>query len=197
MSLSRPRPVRNVFFVDGQNLYHRCREHFGEPWVHPLRLAEVLVEEDRQKYGADSHVLTAVRFYTGIHDPNRRPHEHRVMERRLMAYRRQGIHVEDIPLRYNAEARGVEKGIDVRIALDLMRLATKGLFDVATIVSEDSDLNEAVRDVLALRDDERWISVSNAQPWSSQSHTRWLPLAPRKRPIRRELFERVRDTTVY
>jgi hypothetical protein len=45
----------------------------------------------------------------------------------------------------------------------------KGLYDVAIVVSEDSDLNEAVSDVYELRDHERWVAVENALPWSRNS----------------------------
>lgn len=70
-----------------------------------------------------------------------------------LSYKRQGLHW-----------RGREKGVDVRIAIDLLRLAQKGLHDVAIVLSEDSDLNEAIRGVYELRDYERWIAVENALP---------------------------------
>ena len=189
----RPLPTRVVVFVDGQNLYHRARELFGWPWVHPVWLARALVEEDRSRYGPHSHVLAAVRYYTGIHDPNRRPKEHAALATRLERYRRDGAQVFPIPLRYDPDGRGREKGVDIRIALDLTRLGEKGLYDVAIIVSEDSDLDEAARDVYALRDEERWIAVENALPWSPHANPRWLPSARRHRRITRELFERARD----
>jgi len=106
----RPRPIRVVLFVDGQNLYHLCRRHFGWPWAHPRRLAEALVEADRRRYGAGSHVLMAVRYYTGIHDPNRRPEEHERMARRLDRYREDGVQPIPIPLHYDADGRGPERG---------------------------------------------------------------------------------------
>lgn len=197
----RPRPTRVVFFVDGQNLYHRCREHFGWPWAHPLKLGEALVDEDTATYGRNSHVLAGVRYYTGIHDPNRRSRLHAEMERRLEAYRRDGVLTVAIPLRYDQDGRAREKGVDPRITLDLIRLAWKGLYDVAVIVSEDSDLDEAAKDVYELRDDERWIAVENALPWSPSGSgprpPRWLSSVHRRRPITRAVFEKVRDDTDY
>jgi len=61
-------------------------------------------------------------------------------------------------------------------------------------VSEDSDIDPAVRDVYALRDEERWIAVENALPWRSGGHSRWLPSARRRRLIDEEMFARVRDS---
>ncbi len=98
---------------------------------------------------------------------------------------------------YDATGQGREKSVDVRIAIDLTRLGVKGLYDVAIVISEDSDLDEAVKDVYALRDEERWIAVENALPWSPQSHTRWLPSAKRRRRIDQQMFDIVRDDASY
>lgn len=192
----RPVPTRVLLFVDGQNLYHRCRHHFGYPWAHPLALAKALVDEDRAKQG-DTHVLAGVRYYTGIHDANRNPRGHALMERRLRAYEAAGVRTLPSPLRYDSTGRAREKGIDVRLALDLYRLGSKGLYDVAIIVSEDSDLDPAAQDVYSLRDEERWLAVENALPWSSHSHTRWLPSVRRRRVIDQAMFDRIRDRGQY
>ncbi len=122
---ARPIPTRVMVFVDGENLYHRCRDHFDHPWIHPRGLAEALVEQDRAQSGG-SHVLAGVRYYTGIHDPNRNPRGHSLVERRLEAYERADAVAIRIPLRYDARGRAREKGVDVRVALDLLRLAFKG-----------------------------------------------------------------------
>jgi len=64
-------------------------------------------------------------------------------------------------------------------------------------VSEDSDLDEAVQDVYALRDAERWVAVENALPWSQGSHCRWLRSVRRRRLITLDLFSAVADRTAY
>jgi len=187
-----------MVFIDGQNLYHQCRAHFGWPWLHPKRLAKALVSADQAKYGANSHCLSAVRLYTGIHDPNFRPEKHAQMERRLKVYEGSGVDTLAIPLRYDrGTGQAREKGVDARIALDLTRLGYKGLFDVAIIVSEDSDLDPAAHDLYELRDRERWIAVENALPWSTRSHSRWLQSVKRRRPITKEMFDHLKDTRKY
>lgn len=40
-----------------------------------------------------------------------------------------------------------EKGIDVRLSLDLVRMATRNEFDIAVIFSQDQDLSEAVEEI--------------------------------------------------
>jgi uncharacterized LabA/DUF88 family protein len=43
-----------------------------------------------------------------------------------------------------------EKGIDVRLAVDLISMAFRGLYDVAVIYSQDQDLAEVVEEVHSL-----------------------------------------------
>jgi hypothetical protein len=58
---------------------------------------------------------------------------------------------------------GVEKGIDVRIALDVVRLALDDEYDVAIIFSQDQDLTEAVDDVRRVAElQDRWVKVACA-----------------------------------
>ena len=62
---------------------------------------------------------------------------------------------------------GQEKGVDVRIALDVVRLALKNSYDVALIFSQDQDLSEAVDDVKMIsRLEKRWIKLACAYPAS-------------------------------
>ena len=62
---------------------------------------------------------------------------------------------------------GQEKGIDVRIALDMVRMARNNEYDVALVFSQDQDLSEAVDEVkyISLQMD-RWIRVACAFPTS-------------------------------
>ncbi len=58
-----------------------------------------------------------------------------------------------------------EKGIDLRIGLDLVRMAHADQFDVAVIFSQDQDLAEAVKDVREISiSTHRWIKVVSAFP---------------------------------
>lgn len=50
---------------------------------------------------------------------------------------------------------GEEKGIDVRLALDVMRLTYHNEFDVGIIFSQDQDLSEAVSEIREIAKDQR------------------------------------------
>jgi uncharacterized LabA/DUF88 family protein len=90
-----------------------------------------------------------------------------------------GIHTFTRPLRYQNKVItlpngalttapvGREKGIDVRLALDVVRYALENRYDVALIFSQDQDLTEAVDDVkLIAQREQRWIKVASAYPVS-------------------------------
>lgn len=166
----------------------------------PRQLGEALVAEDQAQYGSGSHVLSCVRFYTGIHTTSQNPIKHAQMARRLAAYEADGVDTISIPLRYDYLGKAREKGVDVRLAIDMVRLGRKGLFDVAIVATEDSDIDEAVKDLYALRDHERWLAVENALPLSGKPgvrNPRWLASAKRKRPITPTMFAAIKDTRPF
>ena len=50
-------------------------------------------------------------------------------------------------IRYNGSGRGREKGIDIRIALDLIRLTLNQQMDVALVFSQDQDFAEVASEL--------------------------------------------------
>lgn len=77
-----------------------------------------------------------------------------------------------------------EKGVDVRLALDVIRLALNNQYDVAVIFSQDQDLAEVVADVIEIaRVQHRWIKLACAFPEgpNATAHrgidkTEWIPM---------------------
>ena len=95
----------------------------------------------------------------------------------LVAMRRSGVHVTSRPLRYRRETVSLpdgsdrevfvprEKGIDLRLGLDVVRMARNGDLDVAVIFSQDQDLAEVsseIRDIA--RSTNRWLKIASAYP---------------------------------
>lgn len=124
-------PVRRaVAFIDGQNLYHAVREAFG--YTYPNYDVLSLSKRVCSDHGWD---LCQVRFYTGIPDPSDNPRWNQFWAAKLRAMSWQGIWVFSRSLRYRNRAMrlpdgtehtylaGEEKGIDVRIALAVIRMA--------------------------------------------------------------------------
>jgi len=188
---AEPNTKRVVAFFDGQNLFHGAREAFGYtyPNYSPLALAARVC-------GVQGFSLQQIRFYTGVPDRADNAFWSAFWSAKLLAMSRTGIVVFSRPLRYrNKEFRlpggatftrlvGEEKGIDVRLALDVIRMARKNELDVALVFSQDDDLSEVAKEVRSLaQEQERWIKIASAFPVSPTSRNRrginytdWIPI---------------------
>ena len=77
-----------------------------------------------------------------------------------------------------------EKGIDVRIALDVVRAVLAGSCDVVLLFSQDQDFAELADEVRAIaREQQRWIKIASAYPVGPGTrnargveHTDWTPI---------------------
>ena len=141
--------MRTIVFIDGQNLYHlakqawaprgsRVRHRYSWPSYDIVRLASRLIEM------RPGHVLVGTRFYTGVPNPNhgddqRRWHE--FWRNKIRTLRSQGVYV----YRGTVNRWGQEKGVDVSLAVDLVRATYEKQYDAAIIISQDSDFGPAVR----------------------------------------------------
>ncbi len=172
-----PVTKRTVSFIDGQNLFRHAKDAFGHhhPNYDPIKLAEAVCE-------TKGWVSRKVHFYTGIPDYARDPQWHGYWTRRLTSMKRAGVVVTARKLRYRIEqvrlADGTrhdvpaqrEKGIDLRLGLDVVRMARNGDLDVAVIFSQDQDLAEVAREVRDIsRTQGRWLKVVSAFPHGVQA----------------------------
>lgn len=211
----RPTPLRVVVFVDGQNFHKDCEKIFGKGETYPHLLGQKLCSPP---FG-DDRQLKQVRFYTGIHTPDRNPRTHAYMTRRLEMMKAVGVWTFSRPLKYSLRwvknrndapefieiQQGREKGVDVRLALDLVRLAVEGEYDVGVVVSTDTDLDEAIRDVYELRQQTgKWLAVENAvcvlpvDPITGRRPPyKRLSSASRLLHIDQQIFDQIRDDTDY
>lgn len=180
MVLNPPQNPKTISFIDGQNLFYAVKEAFG--YLYPnydlLALSKALC-------GPRGWDLAQVRFYTGVPDAQDDSFWNHFWNAKLAQMGRSGMHVFSRSLRYrNQTVRlpdgkdftflvGQEKGVDVRLALDIVRMATEGVFDVCLIFSQDQDLTEAVEEVKRVAQKQnRWIKVACAYPISPTAHNR-------------------------
>lgn len=121
--------------------------------------------------------VTEIHFYTGIPSLEFAADWTKFWNSKLQVLGSRGVITFSRPLRYNKELIqnhdgtlgydnvGREKGIDVRIAIDIVRGAMRGVYDVALIFSQDQDLSEAAEEVKAIsKTQKRWIKVACAFP---------------------------------
>ncbi len=166
-----PRPKYAMAFFDGQNLFQHAKDAFGHyhPNFDPKKLHQAVC-------AAKGWTPNLVRFYTGIPDRAHSEMWAGYWANRVLAMKRAGILVTTRPLRYRdqeVEHQGTktivstpqEKGIDVRIALDLVSCALSEQFDVAVIYSQDQDLCEAVQEVKEIaKRTKRFLEIACAFP---------------------------------
>jgi len=90
---------------------------------------------------------------------------------RSLRYRNQTVRLSDDT--FTTILVGQEKGVDIRIALDVVRLARENRYDVALVFSQDQDLSEAADEVRAISvQQSRWIKVACAFPISPTAANR-------------------------
>jgi uncharacterized LabA/DUF88 family protein len=203
--------TRVAVFIDYQNVYHGAREVFGGPrtapptmgHVNPLRLGLLLTQLGEEV--DPNRELTGVTVYRGR--PGSKSHRNlqAAFARQVDAWKQMPrLTVRTRPLRYQpiawssgapSEWRGEEKGIDVLIALDIALGARDNRYDVAVVVSADTDLIPAIE--VALEAGRRVETATWVGPGSRQ----WPLRVPNRLLWNHQLDERrfgyVRDDTNY
>jgi len=177
---TEPSVKRAVAFVDGQNLFHAGREAFG--YTYPNYDVKALAQTICSAQGWQ---LIQSRFYTGVPDSSDNAMWNHFWNAKLLAMSRQGVYTYSRPLRYrnklvmlpdgreHSVLAGEEKGIDVRIAIDVIRMAHRDEYDVALLFSQDQDLSEAAKELRVLaREQDRWLKVASAFPASVTARNR-------------------------
>ena len=129
-------PMRALVSFDGQNLYHLAMRAYGPgpPYSWPsydvVKLAEALVSR------VPGRTLAEVRFYTGVPGQTQDAFWNKFWNNKLRALQRQGVYV----YRGRLNSSGLEKGVDVSLAIDSVEATHQQRYDVAIVVSQDSDL---------------------------------------------------------
>ena len=139
-----PDSKRAVVYVDGQNLYHAAKDAFG--YTYPNYDVMALAKEVCKK---KEWLLSQVRFYTGVPAVEDNAAWSYFWVAKMATMGRQGTVVYSRPLRYRHKRMtlpdgtqhtflaGEEKGIDVRIAIDVIRMAHHREYDVAVLFGQD------------------------------------------------------------
>jgi len=129
---------RVAIFIDGSNLYHSLRSNFKR---HDLNFAEFASKL------CGSRRLFRTYYYNILQDPTQRPDGYREQQEFLDTLRKTPY--LEIRLGSTKLAQGIpiEKGIDVMLATDLLYFAWNDFYDVAVLVSGDSDFAYALQAV--------------------------------------------------
>lgn len=200
-----PAIKRAITFIDGQNLYRCAKDIFG--YNHPnydvIKLSAKICESN----GWNLH---EVRFYTGVPSVEDDPFWHGFWSAKLAVLGKRGAKVYSRPLRYHEKTFNIpgygdytymvgrEKGIDIRMALDTIRLFREDKADVIILFSQDQDFTEVVKELIEnARERNTWIKVACAFPDSPYisncrgiNNTEWIRIS-------KELYDACIDPIDY
>ena len=129
---------RVAIFIDGSNLYHALRANSGRYDLNFAEFASKLCGPRR---------LFRTYSYNVLQDPSQRAEGHREQQEFLNALRETPYLEVRLGSTKLAQGIRVEKGIDVMLATDLLHFAWIDLYDIAVLVSGDSDFAYALQAV--------------------------------------------------
>lgn len=160
-----PATQRTFVYVDGFNLFYRCLKGTPYKWLDLLKLFRSVLRPTND--------IVRIRYFTadvsGKRDPAKPLHQQAYM-RALSTVPQVSIHkgrfqfstkwatvanppadfIKPVPVGVFVE-KAEEKGSDVNLGAYLVRDAFRNEFDVAVVVSNDTDLVEPIRIVAARR----------------------------------------------
>ena len=129
---------RVAIFIDGSNLYHALKNNFRR---HDLNFAEFATKL------CGSRRLFRTYYYNVLQDPTQRPDSYQEQQEFLGILRKTPYLEVRLGSTKMLQGVSVEKGIDVMLATDLLYFAWNDFYDVAVLVSGDSDFAYALQAV--------------------------------------------------
>lgn len=168
---------RVAVFIDGANVYRAFKAAFGSASYAPARLAAAL---------AAGRPLVRTGFYIAAVPQALDARVYAGQQRFLARLRTQPGLMVWTGRMARSGSRWYEKGVDVKIATDMVALAYAGEYDVAILVSGDGDLAPAVHEVrrIGRRVEDAMTRASSSWHLGRESSS--------FTPIDRALFDRAR-----
>jgi len=131
---------RVMIFIDGSNMYHNMKNNFKKVSLNYHKFSNKLTGEERE--------LIRTYYYNCPLDQNENPASYKEQQRFFN-------NLDNIPylevrlgrLQIKSDSRKIEKGVDVKLAIDMLSKAHKNQYDVAVLISGDADFVEVVKEV--------------------------------------------------
>jgi len=130
---------------------------------------------------AQDRSLAEIRFYTGVPTPHQHKHWHDFWTNKLRFLENKKVYV----YKGRINSGGQEKGVDVSIAIDLIRLTYEKAYEVAILISGDHDLGPAVKLAKEIASGQnRQLAFEGVCPWEPGKYeqrgipgTEWVRLS--------------------
>ena len=158
---------RALVFIDGSNFYYKLKELTAAK-AETLKLLEFNYRTFTEKLVKD-HTLIETRYYIGAIKKQNGPTKEKsekmyANQQRLIAkLQQQNIPVILGNLIQHPDKSFHEKGVDIRIAVEMIRFAIENRYDTAYLLSSDTDLVPAVEEVRLLKKRVVYVGISKGQ----------------------------------
>lgn len=129
---------RVAIFIDGSNLYHALKNNFGR---HDLYFTGFISKL------CSSRPLFRTYYYNILQDSAKWPEAHKEQQEFIEVLNKTPYLEVRLGSTKIAQGVPIEKGIDVMLATDLLYFAWNNSYDVAVLVSGDSDFGYALQAV--------------------------------------------------
>lgn len=155
-----------AIYIDGSNLYHKLKDLAVENTLdfNYRALADFL---------AHGRKVVSYRYYIGVvraKEGNEKANKMRTEQQKLFSnLEKQGFCIKR---GYLMESGGKfhEKGVDVKIATDMLIGAYDNLFDTAILLSSDTDLIPAIKHIRYLKKEIEYIGFSHCPSFGLQKN---------------------------
>lgn len=153
-----------IIFIDGSNFYYRLK------YVIKDKTNVSLLDFDYAKFGQwlckDFEVIE-IRYYIGaVRRKNHNQKSEQLYNNQQRLFRKlqkQNIQIVLGQLIQHPDKTYHEKGVDVRLAVEMIKFALQDKFDTAFLISSDTDLVPAVEEVLSLGKKVKYIGATDSQ----------------------------------
>lgn len=157
--------MRAIVFIDGSNFYHRLKT-----LIEPIRAEASLLRFNFRAFAewlVQPNQLMGVRYYIAAlrrYNNNEKSEQLYAAQQKLVGYLQQ----QNIPIIFGHIIRHPdktfhEKGVDVRLAVEMIRLARENQYDIGYLVSSDTDLVAAVEEVQSFGKKVHYIGTAQGQ----------------------------------
>jgi uncharacterized LabA/DUF88 family protein len=144
-------PYKAIIFIDGNNFYYKIKEVISDK-EGIYRLLDLHYKNFAQNLVKDN-LLVDIRYYIGAvkrqagTDKEKSEKMYSGQQRLIAKLHNHGVQVILGSLIQHPDKSFHEKGVDVRLAVEMIRLARENRYDVAYLLSSDTDLVPAVEEV--------------------------------------------------
>ena len=159
---------RILVYIDGGNLYRKVREKTSG-----IEKGQKLCHSSLVRHLTRGRGLVAKRYYVGIVRDVDNTEKSKTLvhsqQKFLSALEREGFEIKRGRIVYDNTIR--EKGVDVKMAIDLVTDAVEDRYDTAIVVSSDTDLVPALQYVRAKGRKVEYIGFSYSFSWGMMKHS--------------------------